>query len=63
MKLLLQARIRGCDGSLAVQSFDILHEYASGLHVSECPSFDLAQDGEPVEPSHFASVRFRNKPS
>ena len=25
-------------GSLAVQSFDILHEYASRLHRSECPS-------------------------
>ena len=24
-------------GSLAVQPFDILHEYASGLHASECP--------------------------
>jgi hypothetical protein len=24
-------------GSLAVQPFDILHEYASGLHDSECP--------------------------
>jgi hypothetical protein len=23
--------------SLGVQPFDILHEYASGLHVSECP--------------------------
>jgi hypothetical protein len=37
-------------GSLAVQSFDILHEYASGLHVSECPS-------------RFASARFRDGPS
>ena len=25
-------------GSLAVQSFDILHEYASVLHASECLS-------------------------
>ena len=25
-------------GSLAVQPFDVLHEYALGLHVSECPS-------------------------
>ena len=33
-------------GSLAVQSFDILHEYASGLHASECPS-------------RFVSARFR----
>ena len=32
-------------GSLAVQPFDILHEYASELHVSECPS-------------HFVSARF-----
>jgi len=37
-------------GSLAVQPFDILHEYASGLHVSECLS-------------RFASARFRNEPS
>ena len=37
-------------GSLAVQPFDILHEYASRLHVSECPS-------------HFASARFRDEPS
>jgi hypothetical protein len=37
-------------GSLALQPFDILHEYASGLHASECPS-------------RFASARFRNEPS
>jgi len=37
-------------GSLADQPFDILHEYASGLHVSECPS-------------RFASARFRDEPS
>src|SRR6266481_6051514 len=37
-------------GSLAVQPFDILHEYASGLHASECPS-------------RFASARFRDEPS
>jgi hypothetical protein len=37
-------------GSLAVQSFDILHEYASGLHVSECPS-------------RFAAARVRHEPS
>jgi hypothetical protein len=37
-------------GSLAVQPFDILHEYASGLHVSECPS-------------RVASARFRDEPS
>jgi hypothetical protein len=37
-------------GSLAVQPFDILHEYASGLHASECPS-------------RFASARFRDDPS
>jgi len=36
--------------SLAVQPFDILHEYASGLHASECPS-------------RFASARFRDEPS
>ena len=35
-------------GSLAVQPFDILHEYASGLHVSECPS-------------RFTSARFRDE--
>src|SRR5437867_2879055 len=38
MKLLLQARIRGWTDSLAVQPFDIPHEYASGLLASECPS-------------------------
>ena len=37
-------------GSLAAHPFDILHEYASGFHGSECPS-------------RFASARFRNKPS
>ena len=37
-------------GSLAIQPFDILHEYASGLHASECPS-------------RFASARFRDDPS
>ena len=37
-------------GSLAVQPFDILHEYASGLHVSECPS-------------RFASAHVRDEPS
>jgi hypothetical protein len=37
-------------GSLAVQPFDILHEYALGLHVSECPS-------------RFASARFRDESS
>ena len=50
MKLLLEAGIRGCDGSLAVESFDILHEYASGFDVSE-------------RLSRFASARFRNEPS
>ena len=34
----------------AVQPFDRLHEYASGVHVSECPS-------------RFASARFRDEPS
>jgi len=33
-------------GSLVVHPFDILHEYASGMHASECPS-------------RFASARFR----
>ena len=33
-------------GSLAAHPFDILHEYASGFHGSECPS-------------RFASPRFR----
>jgi hypothetical protein len=37
-------------GSLAVQPFDILNEYASGLHASKCPS-------------RFASARFRGEPS
>jgi len=37
-------------GRLAVQPFNILHEYASGLHVSACPS-------------RFASTRFRDEPS
>ena len=37
-------------GSLAVQSFDILHEYLEGIHVSACPS-------------RFASARFRDEPS
>jgi len=37
-------------GSLAAHPFDILHEYASGFHGSECPS-------------RFAAARFRNKPS
>ena len=37
-------------GSLAVQPFDILHEYASGLHGSECSS-------------RFGSARFRDEPS
>jgi len=37
-------------GSLAVQPFDILHEYASGLYASE-------------RPSRFASVRIRDEPS
>jgi len=37
-------------GSLAVQPFDILHEYALGLHSSECPS-------------RFPSAPFRNEPS
>jgi len=37
-------------GSLAVQPFDILHEYASGLHASECPS-------------RFTSARFCDEPS
>jgi hypothetical protein len=37
-------------GSLAVQPFDILHEYASGLHVSKCPS-------------RFASAPFRDEHS
>jgi hypothetical protein len=37
-------------GSLAVQPFDILHKYASGLHDSEYPS-------------RFASARFRDEPS
>ena len=37
-------------GSLAVQPFDILHEYASGFYGSECPS-------------HFASARVRDEPS
>ena len=37
-------------GSLAVQPFDILHEYASGLYGSECPS-------------RVASARVRNEPS
>ena len=37
-------------GSLAVQPFDILHEYASGLRASECSS-------------RFTSARFRDEPS
>ena len=38
MTFLLQARIRGRDGqSRPSAPFDRLHEYASGLHVSECP--------------------------
>ena len=37
-------------GSLAVQPFDILHEYASGLHGSECSL-------------RFVSARFRDEPS
>ena len=37
-------------GSLAVQPFDILHEYALGLHGSECPP-------------RFASARFGDEPS
>jgi len=37
-------------GSLAIQPFDILHEYASAFHGSECPS-------------RFASVRFLDEPS
>jgi hypothetical protein len=36
-------------GILADQPFDVLHEYASGLPVSECLS-------------RFASARFRDKP-
>jgi len=37
-------------GSLAVQPFGILHEYAEGLNASECPS-------------RFPSARFRDEPS
>ena len=37
-------------GSLAVQPFDILHEYASALHASYCLS-------------RFASARFRDESS
>ena len=37
-------------GSLAVQFFDILYEYVSGLHASECPS-------------RVASARFRDESS
>jgi hypothetical protein len=37
-------------GSLAVQPFEILHEYASGLHGSEGPS-------------RFSSARFCDEPS
>jgi hypothetical protein len=37
-------------GSLAVQPFDILHEYASGLYGSECSS-------------RVAAARVRNEPS
>ena len=48
MKILLQGGYAAVTGSLAVQPFDILHEYASGLHASECPS-------------RFASARFRDE--
>ena len=44
----LDTRLRRAVSPL--QPFDILHEYASGLHVSECPS-------------RFASARFRDEPS
>ena len=37
-------------GSLAAHPFDILHEYASGFHGTECPS-------------RFASAHFRDEPS
>jgi hypothetical protein len=37
-------------GRLAVQPFDILHEYASGIHASECLS-------------RFVSARVRDEPS
>ena len=37
-------------GSLAVQPFGLLHEYAPRLHGSECPS-------------RVASARVRNEPS
>ncbi len=37
-------------GSLAVQPFDILHEYVPGLHISK-------------RPSSSASERFRDEPS
>ena len=50
MKLLLQAWIRACDWQSHHQPFDILHEYASEPHVSECPS-------------RFASARVLDEPS
>ena len=37
-------------GSLAAHPFDILHEYASGFHGSECPP-------------RFAAAHFRDEPS
>jgi hypothetical protein len=67
MTLLLQSPIRCCDkpaaGGLAPQTFDVLHEYASDPPGSARRSFDLAQDGEPVEPSHDAAWRFRHEQS
>ena len=46
-------------GGLVPQTFNVLHEHASGPPGSARRSFDLAQDGEPVEPSHDAVWRFR----
>ena len=50
-------------GGLATRSVNILCKYASLPRGSACPSFDMAQDGEPVEPSRVASRRFRHEPS
>jgi len=56
-------RCHATAGGLAPQTFDVLHEFASGPQGSARRSFDLAQDGEPVEPSHDAAWRFRHEQS
>ncbi len=45
----------GLAGGVAPQTFDVPLKYASGLRGSARPSFDFAQDGEPVEPSRVAT--------